>query len=61
MKITKSQLQKIVNEKYTEENIRSIRPGFGLEPKYLKKIIGMIATENLEMGDPLSWDVIGNQ
>jgi pseudaminic acid synthase len=40
-------------EAFTEENIRSIRPGYGLHPKYLNEIIGKIALENLERGTAL--------
>jgi len=40
-------------EQLTEKNIRSIRPGFGLAPKYLKKIIGAITTSDLQKGTPL--------
>lgn len=38
---------------FTNENIRSIRPGVGLHPKYLKDIIGVRATRNIERGTPL--------
>ena len=40
-------------EQFTEENIRSIRPGFGLHPKYYKDIIGTSANQNFETGDRL--------
>lgn len=40
-------------EPFTDENVRSIRPGYGLHPKYLKEIIGKTAKENLEKGTPL--------
>lgn len=39
----------------TEKNVRSIRPGFGLHPKYLKDVIGKIAKENLKKGTPLTF------
>ena len=36
----------------TEENVRSVRPGFGLHPKYFKDIIGKKASRDLEKGTP---------
>jgi pseudaminic acid synthase len=45
-------------EKFTEENVRSIRPGYGLHPKYLKEVIGKIPKEDLERGTPLNWQHI---
>ncbi len=45
-------------EVFSEHNVRSIRPGFGLHPKYLKKIIGRNAKCDLTKGTPLSFDVI---
>lgn len=45
-------------ETFTEENIKSIRPGYGLHPKYLKEIIGKRARRDIERGTPLSWDMI---
>jgi len=46
------------NEVFTIENIKSIRPGFGLSPKYLNQIIGKKANVKIERGTPLSWDLI---
>lgn len=40
-------------ELITEQNIRSVRPGFGLHPKYLKSMINQIASRNYKKGDPL--------
>lgn len=45
-------------ELISEENVRSIRPGFGLHPKYLRDILGKKFSENLEKGTPLSWDYV---
>lgn len=42
----------------TEKNVRSIRPGDGLPPKFLKKILGMKAGRAIKRGTPLSWDLI---
>jgi pseudaminic acid synthase len=41
-------------EVITEENVRSIRPGFGMHPKYLPEVLGKKATSDLEKGEPLS-------
>ena len=42
-------------EIFTEENIRSIRPGFGLLPKYLNDILGKKAIVDIDRGTPLSF------
>jgi len=44
-------------EKFTEKNIRRIRPGHGISPKYYKRIIGKTATQNIKRGTPISWDL----
>ena len=45
-------------EVLTEENVRSIRPGYGLHPKYLKDILGRRAKKEIKKGTPLRWDLI---
>lgn len=40
-------------EPFTGENVRSIRPGFGIHPKYMKEIIGTIAKRDFKRGEPL--------
>lgn len=40
-------------EIFTEENVRSIRPGYGLPPKYLKDILGKRAMQDIKKGTPL--------
>lgn len=42
----------------TEENVRSIRPGFGMHPKYYSDVLGKKVIVNLEKGDALKWDYI---
>ena len=42
----------------TDENIRSIRPGFGLAPKYYDQVIGKVAKVDLKFGTALSLDHI---
>lgn len=45
-------------ELFTQNNIRSVRPGFGLAPKHYQEILGKHATCNIEPGIALSWDKI---
>jgi N-acetylneuraminate synthase len=45
-------------EKITEDNIRRIRPGFGLLPKYFSQVIGETANVKLSKGTALKWDHI---
>jgi len=40
-------------EQLTEQNVRSIRPGLGLKPKYLDQVLGRRATRDLKFGEPL--------
>lgn len=42
----------------TEKNIRSIRPGFGMHPKFLKEVLGKKFSSNYEKGTPLSFEYI---
>ncbi len=45
-------------EVFTEENIRSIRPGHGLLPKYLEDVLGRRAAKDIARGIPLAWGLI---
>lgn len=45
-------------EPLTRENIRSIRPGYGLPPRHLANVLGKIATRNLQRGTALAWHMI---
>lgn len=42
----------------TEKNVRSVRPGYGLHPKYLPQILGKTVNRDLEMGTRMSLDFI---
>jgi len=42
-------------EVFTEENIRSVRPGYGMHPKYLKKILGKTAQKDYELGERFTY------
>ncbi|MEJ7620289.1 MAG: pseudaminic acid synthase [Aquificaceae bacterium] len=45
-------------EVFTEENVRSVRPGVGLHPKYLRDILGRRARFDIKAGTPLSWELV---
>lgn len=45
-------------ESFTEKNVRSIRPAHGLHTRHLAEILGRHATQDIERGTPLSWDLI---
>ncbi len=42
---------------FTRDNLRAIRPGYGLPPKYLDRFMGKRATRDIVRGSPLSWDM----
>ena len=42
-------------ERFTKDNIRSIRPGNGIHPKEFTSVIGKIANQDILKGTPLSW------
>jgi pseudaminic acid synthase len=45
-------------EPFTPDNVRSIRPGHGLHPRYLPEVLGQRARADLAKGTPLSWSCI---
>ncbi|MDY7096647.1 MAG: pseudaminic acid synthase [Pseudomonadota bacterium] len=45
-------------EAFTAENLRSVRPGFGLEPKHYDVLLGKRVNRALTKGTPVSWDLI---
>lgn len=45
-------------ETFTAKNLRSIRPGLGLAPKYLKIFLGREAKQDIAKGTPLSWELL---
>lgn len=42
----------------TEKNVRSVRPGYGLHPKYLKEILGKKVNRDLQKGERFAWEMI---
>ena len=46
-------------ESFSLDNIRSVRPGNGLPPKFLSIIIDKKASTDIQKGTPISWNLIG--
>lgn len=46
---------------FTEKNIRSIRPGYGLHPRYLDEIVGHRVSCDVKRGTPLDWSHVNGQ
>ena len=42
----------------TAENVRTVRPGLGLHPRYLDEVIGRTFLHDVQFGTPLSWPLI---
>ena len=48
----------MAGEKITADNIRIIRPGDGLMPKFYEQVLGKTAARDLKAGTPLQWEAI---
>ncbi len=45
-------------EFFTEENVRSIRPGDGIAPKHLETLLEGRIAEYIPRGTPLTWSIV---
>ncbi|HEX2656668.1 MAG TPA: N-acetylneuraminate synthase family protein, partial [Polyangia bacterium] len=45
-------------EAFTSENVRVIRPGFGMHTRHLPEVLGARAARDLTTGTPLDWSLI---
>ena len=43
----------------TEKNVRSVRPGYGLHPKFINDILGKTVNKKLEKGESMRFDSVG--
>ncbi len=48
-------------DKITKDNVRSIRPGYGMHPKYYNKIMGSIFNKDISAGEPLNDTMFNNK
>ncbi len=49
----------VAGDVLTRENLRCVRPGFGLPPKYYETLIGRHVNADVKIGTPMSWDLLG--
>lgn len=45
-------------EEITKDNVKSIRPGYGIKPKYYDVVLGMKANKDLSRGTALKWEYL---
>jgi pseudaminic acid synthase len=50
-----------IGEKITKENVRSIRPSFGMHPKYFSELLGKEFNQDIHAGEPLKLNLIKNE
>jgi N-acetylneuraminate synthase len=46
---------------FTQDNVRVIRPGFGLPPKYYATLMGISVGRDVRRGTPLTWDLLASR
>ena len=44
---------------FTKDNMRLVRPGYGLPPEYFDVVLGKRVSRDVRKGTPLAWDLIG--
>lgn len=44
----------------TADCVRSVRPGFGLPPRFLEDVIGRKVTENVKKNTPIKWEILSD-
>ncbi|MBQ7926853.1 MAG: pseudaminic acid synthase [Lachnospiraceae bacterium] len=45
-------------EVFTEQNLRSVRPAYGLHTKHYEELLGKKVTRDVKLGTPMSWDLV---
>jgi sialic acid synthase SpsE len=45
----------------TARNLRAIRPGYGLAPKFMAEVMGHRVTRAVKRGTPMAWELIGSR
>jgi len=45
-------------ERISEDNIKVIRPGFGMSPKNYKSLLGCVAKSDIDFGEKMTWNKV---
>ena len=45
---------------FTKENLRCIRPSYGLPPKYYDTVLGKRVKKDVKKGTPMSWELVAD-
>ena len=45
-------------EVFTPKNLRAVRPGLGLAPKYYERLIGKVVQKDVKKGTPVNWTIL---
>jgi len=45
----------------TRENLRKVRPGYGLPPKYFDVLLGKTVKKDIPKGTPVRWDIVDDK
>jgi N-acetylneuraminate synthase len=48
----------VAGQELSEQNLRAVRPGDGLPPKYLESLIGRKVNRSVSKGTPVTWDML---
>lgn len=48
-------------DKFTRDNVRSIRPGYGMPPKYIQHILGKTASRDIKRGEPINETMLASE
>jgi len=46
-------------EVLTQNNLRIVRPGYGLHPRYYEQLLGKKVSFDIKMGTPVKWEILG--
>ncbi len=48
-------------ERFTPDNVRVVRPGYGLEPKFYDRLLGSVALRDISFGTPIAFGMFGEE